>query len=45
MAAQKWKKNCFECLVIQNPTNQDLQLSWLYQNTGKTDRKPINREL
>ena len=48
MAAQKWKKlltesfGIFECLLAQNPTNQDLQLSSFFQTLSKTVGKPKN---
>ena len=51
MAAQKRKKKknllteifgIFECLITQNPTNQDSQLSWFFQTIWKTVRKSKN---
>ena len=32
----------FECLLAQNPTNQDSQLSSFFQTLSKTVRKPKN---
>ena len=52
MAAQKCTKNLlaeifddFECLLTQNPTNQDSQLSWFFQTIWKIVRKFKNMEL
>ena len=52
MAAQKCTKNLlaeifddFECLLTQNPTNQDWQLSWFFQTIWKIVRKFKNMEL
>ena len=49
MAAQKCKKNLltemfgiFECLVAQNPTNQDSQLFGVFRTTWKAVRKLKN---
>ena len=35
----------FECLLTQNPTNQDSQLSWFFQIIKKTVKKENNRGL
>ena len=52
MAAQKWKNKLFaemfcilECLLTQNPTNQDSQLSLFFQAIWKTVRKSKNKGL
>ena len=50
MAPQKRKKTfsaeifrIFECLLTQNPTNQDSQLSWFFQTIKKSVRKSKNQ--
>ena len=50
MAAQKQKRKMLalgisECLLTQNPANQDSQLSWFFQNIGKAIRKSKHRRL
>ena len=50
MAAQKQKREMLtlsisECLLNQNPANQDSQLSWFFQNIGKAIRKSKLRDL
>ena len=30
-----WNFGIFECLVAQNPSNQDSQLTWFFQTIGK----------
>ena len=52
MAAQKCKNILlvetfciFECLLAQNPTNQDSQLSWFFETIWKAISNSKNREL
>ena len=51
MAGQKCKKKLveifgiFECLLTQNPTNQDSKRSWFFQIIWTILRKSINTEL
>ena len=52
MVAQKCKNKLlveifgiFECLLTQNPTNQDSQLSWFFQTIWKAISKSKDREL
>ena len=49
MVAEKWKKKLlveifgiFECILTQNPSNQDSQLSWLFQTIWNSVRKSKN---
>ena len=52
MVAQRCKQKnltdifgIFECVLTQNPTKQDWQLSWFFQIIWKTIRKSKNKGL